>query len=236
MTIDYKTHRLPAWKPKVGGGVGTGCWFNSVSAKDLVILHYTAGANVLGAVREFKSRADGVSTPYVVGTDGKVFELYPPDCYSYHLGMTAKRGEPNPNANHIHERRGIGIEIVNVGPLKINGEYLCYWPPLTKENPYGAYLTRYCHISEEDRYIRVRDKWRGFNFFAAFPPVQMTAVAELVGLLVEQFNIPFVIPPKAKQLVTDIPWFVEFKGIAAHHHARTDKYDVGPAFDWNIFE
>jgi N-acetyl-anhydromuramyl-L-alanine amidase AmpD len=225
VTIDRTTYRLDER-----------CYSPAVYPKDLIVLHFTAGSTLSGAVAEFRRRADGVSVPYVVDTDGSIAELYPPELWSYHLGMKIEKGKPNPNPNRIHEKRCIGIEIVNVGPLRIKGEHLCWWPPVTQAEPYGSYRTRYCHMREAGRYVEVPDKWRGFAFYAAFPPAQMTAVAELVGLLVEQFEIPFVIPPPEKRLVTDVPWFQKHKGIAAHHHCRPEKYDVGPAFDWSIFE
>jgi N-acetyl-anhydromuramyl-L-alanine amidase AmpD len=113
-----------------------------------------------------------------------------------------------------------------MGPLKLVNGVLCSWPK--------NYTQFYCKLDQTDRYVKAT--YRGFDYYAAYTPAQIKSTVQLVGWLCEQFDIPHVTPPEHMQAQQDLTYFATFKGIASHQNFRSDKFDVGPAFDWSIFD
>lgn len=184
--------------------------------KDLLILHFTAGGTARSAVETWKATPEHVATAYVVDVDGTIYEVFPPTCWAYHLGVKGATA---------HERRSIGIEIVNVGPLQPgerNGA-LNWWPK--------SWGQQYCSLDDTGKYVE--SPYRGKRYFAAFPEPQMQAVAGLVRHMCQQFDIPRQLAPSSRRLECDQAFFDSYKGIATHVNFRPDKWDIGPAFDWD---
>jgi N-acetyl-anhydromuramyl-L-alanine amidase AmpD len=184
--------------------------------KDLLILHFTAGATARSAVETWKATPEHVATAYVVERDGTIFEVFPPSCWAYHLGI---------KGGTAHERRSIGIEIVNVGPLQPasgNAQALNWWP---KE--WGQ---QYCSVDDSGKYVEC--SYRGKRYFAAFPDTQVQTVARLVHRLCDRFDLPRSLPAAPRRLECDHTYFDSYKGIATHANFRPDKWDIGPAFEW----
>jgi N-acetyl-anhydromuramyl-L-alanine amidase AmpD len=183
--------------------------------KDLIVLHFTAGATARSAVNTWRSNPEHVATAYVVDLDGTIYEVFPPQYWAYHLGI--KGGTPL-------ERRSIGIEIANVGPLQSDAEnasVLNWWPKNWRQ--------KYCTREESDRYVEAT--FRGKKYFARYANAQLDAVGRLVRYLCDRFDIERRLPSSADRLCCD-PTFAGYKGIATHVNFRPDKWDVGPAFDW----
>lgn len=185
--------------------------------KDLIVLHFTAGHSAENAAQWFASRADRVSTPYVIDNDGTIFELYDPKYWSFHLGL---------KGTHDHDRRSIGIEIANLGPLKLKQGVLHSWP--------RDYSQIFCKLEQSERYVK--SSYRGFDYYAAYTPAQFNSIAQLVKHLSDRFGIPYAIPNVDLREQFDVEYFSTYKGIASHQNFRKDKFDVGPAFDWSIFQ
>ena len=206
--IDRRTFRLPESQ-----------FFRQTQPKDLIVLHFTAGGSARSAFQTWISTPVEVATPYIVDTDGTIYELFDPSCWAYHLGIQGAAAE-----NWRHDRRSIPIEIVNVGPLRKVDSQLCWWP-----KNFGQ---RFCALDEKEKFVQIA--YRGFDYFAAFPEVQQKAVADLVGWLSAQFNIPLNLPPAAQRGQFNLNFFREWKGVASHQNFRPDKSDLGPAFDWGL--
>jgi N-acetyl-anhydromuramyl-L-alanine amidase AmpD len=119
-----------------------------------------------------------------------------------------------------HDRRSIGIEIANVGPLKKAGNRLNWWP-----KDFG---TEYA-----GEHVALKSPYRGFNHYAAFPEAQVAAVAGLVHDICERFGIPKTLAGSNRRLEFDPTFFNTYSGVATHANFRKDKYDIGPAFDWD---
>lgn len=195
------------------------CFFRQRVPKDLIVLHNTASSTASSVYETWKSAGGRIATAYVVERDGRIFEMFPPDCWAYHLGMRER------NPGHFNDRRSIGIEIVNPGPLRPDpegGDSMNWWP--------NNFRQPWCLASETGKYVR-RD-YRGHKYFATYTPEQVAAVGELVHRLCRRFEIPLALPRPSQRLVCDPAWFCKFRGIAAHHNFRPDKFDVGPAWDW----
>ncbi|MCL4783422.1 MAG: N-acetylmuramoyl-L-alanine amidase [Bryobacterales bacterium] len=185
--------------------------------KDLIVLHFTAGTSCESAYRTWAGNPERIATAFGVDPDGSVVEFFPPECWAYHLGV---------KGTHRHDQRSIGIEIANVGPLKLapdNPAQLNWWP--------GNWGTRYCRAEEQEQYLRCR--YRGIDFFATMPAIQQQAVGTLVGRLCDEFSIPRVASLAARRGEFDPRAFDSYSGVATHTNFRRDKWDVGPAFHWD---
>lgn len=192
-------------------------FFPVESEKTGIVLHYTAGKDAYGAFASWKNRTDRVATSYIIGADSKIFECFNPLFWGYHLGLKSPHWE-----NGKHDKRTIGVEICNVGPLikKADG-WLYYWP-----KNYGL---KYCHSDEREKYICA--DWRGMSYHATFSEEQIVSTVELVRDLCSQFNIPPDL--STKKMDYDIEFFKKWTGISCHHNWRSDKFDTGPAFPLN---
>ena len=208
LSIDRTRYRLPPSH-----------YMREETRKDLIILHFTAGTTAAGAFATWMAADARVATAYLIDPSGTVYELFDPAYWAYHLGIPGSASQ-----NFRHDRRSIGIEIVNPGPLKERNGDLFWWP--------GGYTARWCSLQETARYVKLPH--RGFQYFAAFTPAQASALAPLTAYLRERFGIPMRLPAASRRAAADpAGYFRDFSGIACHHNFRADKFDVGPAFNWD---
>jgi N-acetyl-anhydromuramyl-L-alanine amidase AmpD len=198
-----------------------------VYKKNLIVLHFTAGSTAEGAYQTFR-QPGRVGTPYIVDRDGLVYELFWPKMWGYHLGMSGN------NPGFVHDKRSIGIEIVNVGPLKRVGDTMNWWPP-SDQRGLPTFKTPYCKVSEAEKY-KNGGTYRGYSYFASFTEAQADSVGKLVRKLCLDFEIPAIIPPPEKLTAYDPGFFGKWSGIASHQNFRSDKSDIGSAWDWAYFE
>lgn len=187
-------------------------FYKETPIKDRVVLHFTSGY-LKGDIATLTRRNYHVSVPFVVARDGTIYNLWSSSYWSYHLGPGAVGG------NTEMSRRSVGIEISNIGPLASSGTML--------RSLYGS---DYCSVSETQYYQR--NAYRGYEYYATFTDAQYKSLIELLRYLTGKFNIPrqFLPVPKRFQTTQDV---INFHGIVSHVNFRTDKYDIGPAFDWD---
>jgi N-acetyl-anhydromuramyl-L-alanine amidase AmpD len=190
-------------------------YYAAVTKKDLIVLHFTAGRTAASAIQTWRGDPQHVATAYAVDNDGTIFEAFDPSFWAYHLGIKGVS---------LHDKRSIGIEIANVGPLRRTaaGDALNWWP--------SKFGQRYCGIEESGRYVK--SEYRGEKYFASFAQPQMEAVGKLVRHLAERFSIPAVVAGSSRRSEFDPAFFSGFQGIATHSNFRLDKWDIGPAYDW----
>jgi N-acetyl-anhydromuramyl-L-alanine amidase AmpD len=191
--------------------------------KDMIVLHFTAGRTARSAFDTWRNDPRRIGTAYLVDVDGTIYEVFPPKFWAAHLGI--------PGTKNVHDRRSIGIEIANVGPLQPSAEnpqILNWWLPRTAGSP--EFTTKFCGLDEIDKFTRA--DFRTKRHFAAFPDVQIDAVAALVRGLCEEFDIPATLPSGARRFDSDPSSFATYKGVCSHANFRQDKWDIGPAFAW----
>lgn len=80
---------------------------------DRIVLHYTAGSSIKGALSTFTNPSKSVSAHYIIGKDGKIVQIVKEEDTSYHAGACDQNkcvlGYKQMNS------RSVGIEIVNMG-------------------------------------------------------------------------------------------------------------------------
>jgi N-acetylmuramoyl-L-alanine amidase len=191
-------------------------FYQEETAKKKIVLHFTMGY-LKGDIATLTKQH--VSVPFVVGRNGIIYNLFASKYWSYHLGPGAKGG------NTAMSKECIGIEISNIGPLKLIGNNL-----VTTYSDTDVY----CTLAETQYYTKLNTKYRGFEYFATFTAAQYGAIRKLLMFLCAKYNLPktFVNEPVRYDVMTDAG-FAAYTGIVSHVNCRTDKVDIGPAFDWN---
>lgn len=86
-----------------------------------LIIHYTAGQSVDGAVSWLSSKQSKVSAHAVIGRDGSITQLVPFNRVAFHAGISCWNGLNGLN-NH-----SIGLELDNAGRLKKVGNKWVAW-------------------------------------------------------------------------------------------------------------
>lgn len=198
-----------------------GNYFGEEFPKDMIVLHLTAGYSWEGAYSTFlnqtkQQKNQGVATPFIIGTKGPkyIVKLFDEKFWGYHLGQDEYFN------NHGNDKRSIGIEITNVGPVWFeNGIWKDYWQ---KKKNKGVTL-------EESI---VKGKNRDAQGGVKFPDEQVVAVCNLVNYLCNKWNIKKQVPKD--KMSFQLPKLNKFKGVTAHMmFRRQGKYDMGPAWPWN---
>ncbi|MEM7037224.1 MAG: N-acetylmuramoyl-L-alanine amidase, partial [Bacteroidota bacterium] len=160
-------------------------FFHEEIPKTTIYLHHTAGSYrpdyvVNGWERDKTSSgaARRVGTAYVIGGmstrsgnkdwDGKVVEAFPPEKWAHHLGIRASN-------NSLLNKRSVGIEICNYGPLTkgVDGEFYTYVHSKVPKN----------------QVVDLGFEFRGYQYYHAYTDAQIEATKNLLYLLAGKFNI-----------------------------------------------
>ncbi|HPD65122.1 MAG TPA: peptidoglycan recognition family protein [Bacteroidia bacterium] len=191
-------------------------FFKDTPAKEKIVLHHTAGY-LKSDITTLTKPNYHVSVPFVLGRDGSIYNLFASKYWSYHLGGNSVGG------NESMSKASIGIEISNIGPLRLNGD-----------NLYDYYGNLYCHLTETQYYKVLDVAWRGYSYFATFTDAQYESLIKLLKFLTNRYNIPPVFLPENRRFETlTLQEIRQFKGILSHANFRKDKSDMSPAFDYS---
>ncbi len=195
--IDTRSMQLPASQ-----------YFAAEYAKSLVVLHHTAGGSESSSVAWWRQDPARIATAFIIGRDGSTFRCFHPAHWAYHLGIGG-----------AIEKRSIGIELANWGPLKKTSD--------------GRFLNWAGRVVQPADVLEM--PWRGERYWERYPEAQIKAAIELTADLVSTFGIdPDVAPwPTA---APDLRRWRAFEGVIAHCHVRADKTDLSPVFPWRRLE
>lgn len=191
-------------------------FYKEETKKERVVIHFTAGF-LKGDIGTLTQQGNHVSVPFVLARDGTLYNLWSSKYWSYHLGAGAQGG------NTEMSKSGVAIEISNIGFLTPNGNDLV---------TYYSNKDVYCSLNDTQYYQKV-SPFRGQQYYATFTDAQYTSLIKLLRYLTATYNIPrqFLDPATRFDVVKDV---ASFKGITTHLNYRpSDKWDIGPAFDWN---
>ena len=186
--------------------------------KDKIFIHYTvSGPDARNVIKYWDGNSPRVATAFVISgrgsDDGKIYEAYDPDYWSYHLGIKGSKGK--------FDRHSIGIEI-------------CAWGRLSKKGDkyYNVYGTE---VSSEE-VCSLDDKWRGEVYYHAYSDKQLKSLEDLLMWTIKNYKIP------VQNIEFNRDW-LEYNddllkskapGIWTHTNVRTDKQDSYP--DQRLFD
>ena len=101
---------------------------NRAKSISLIVMHFTAGSNLNGAVAWFSNPKSKVSAHYIIGRDGRVVQMVKDDKKAWHAGRSSWKNVSNVNDYSI------GVELVNLGMLKKEKDvFYCSIKNWTKE-------------------------------------------------------------------------------------------------------
>ncbi|MBM4464098.1 MAG: N-acetylmuramoyl-L-alanine amidase [Chloroflexi bacterium] len=177
---------------------------------EMIVVHFTASGSGTGTVSWFKNPQSKVSAHYVLDRDGKILQLVKDGDTAWHAGLPedlVRNDTIRPNS------RSIGIEIVNWGPLRKDGNKYYNW--LGNEH-LGAAVEA------------------GGKYWEPYTEAQYKSLIELVAYLCKRYNVPHRYPllgpgtyyEKAQDLAA-------FKGVLGHSAINRGKSDPGSHFDWD---
>ena len=179
--------------------------------KNKIFIHFTAGGpNACNVIKYWEKDEPRVATAYVIdGNDGKAYECFHPDYWSFHLGVKGTNG--------ALDKSSIGIEICSYGPLKEVGGKFYAWPADWKTEV------------SKDKVYELKEEFRGFKYFQSYTQDQLNTVEKLLEFLIEEYNITI-------QKTFDMSWFEynedliskKMPGIWTHTNVRKDKSDSYP--------
>lgn len=138
-----------------------------------LVIHYTAGSSVEGAVRTLTNRNVEASAHLVIGRDGSITQLVPFDKVAWHAGRSNWGGLNGLN------RYSIGIELVNAGWLARSG---ARWK--------SSYGTAFDDDDVIEAVHKNEEKPRGWHVYTA---AQMEATERVGRLLVKKYALRDVV-------------------------------------------
>lgn len=196
-----------------------------------IVLHFTAG-NVRSDMQSLTTQGRHVSTAFVIGRDGTVYNLFPSKFWSGHLGAGIGNGAGTGNPQ---DKATIGIEISNYGFLVPKGDALetIYSRIINQATGKPNPVDQYCLKSNTNAFSEVPSLFRGQQYFASFTPAQLDNLIILLRFLTKRYNIPREFLPTDKRYIAtkDV---LNFKGIVSHvNYRESGKWDIGQAFDWD---
>lgn len=176
-----------------------------------ITLHATAGSTAIGAVTHWNTTQVKEGTPFVVDKDGTIYCTYDwEQFWTWHLGV----------GNAYYDKATIGIELVNwlmLKPAEESGKFYT-WPNNFK-NPFNGTV--------------FKENYRGFAYWEAYPDAQVKATAILCRWLCQEYKINPIIVGHPEHYYGPTAFLLN--GVSTHTQFRKDKYDLGPAFNWELF-
>lgn len=206
---------------------------------DGILAHFTVGQSASSAWYTFSGAPANIGypegTPYIIDVNGAVWRLFDEgEAWSYHIGCVGAWAQ-----NHKHDKRLVGVEVVNIGPLTLghDGKTLVWNGGRTL---FGVIGDPKC-----PPFKKLDTPFRGFQYFAMFAPAQIAAFVELADMLQKKWKFPRIIPPLKRTVSTptqpehvDVPcrfaydeaFFADRKGVVSHTNYRQwDKWDWNPS-------
>lgn len=131
----------------------------------LIVIHYTA-LPLSETIKRFKDVDSKSSAHYIIDRDGSIIQMVRDEERAWHSGTSEFEGRP-----HVNDY-SIGIELVNLGPLRIKGGKFYTWRDNWSELYEGE-----TPIMSEDGY------WQSFS------EEQYESLVELLKTLVRKYPL-----------------------------------------------
>jgi len=188
-------------------------YYRSIIDKDQIVLHYTLGY-LKGDIATLTKPGKHISVPFVIGRNGKIYNLFYSGYWAYHLGRRAVGG------NKIRSKKTIGIEISNIGGLNY-----------TNNDMETYYREKYCNENQTNEYVH--QYFKRFCYYTKFTDAQYNSLIILIRYLTARYGIDRKFLDEQDRYNTSSS-VVDFRGIVSHVNYRSSgKEDIGPAFAWD---
>ncbi len=186
--------------------------------KDKIFIHHTiSGPNAKSIMKNWDKNTNRTSTSFVISgrgvEDGKIYEAFNPDYWSYHLGIKGSKGRL--------DRSSIGIQLCSWGNLKkVGGKFL---------NIYGG------EVPASEVYT-LDTEWSGNYYYHSYSDKQIESLESLLCWIIKEYKI------KVQDLSFGEDWTMYrddlitsgAPGIWTHINVRKDKDGVYP--DKRLFD
>ncbi|AUM13572.1 N-acetylmuramoyl-L-alanine amidase [Ketobacter alkanivorans] len=140
---------------------------------DMIVMHYTAGTTLEGAVSHLAKPHVQASAHLVVGRDGSIVQMVPFTKKAWHAGRSEYANRQGIN------QYSIGIEMVNAGPLQKSGD---------------GFVSQYGGRFEENDVIQaVHRNESGARYWHTYTEAQIMCAFELCGALVNTYNMKYIV-------------------------------------------
>ena len=160
-------------------------YFPEKHPKDLIVLHHTVGGSAKSTFEYWRTNIDAkhIGTAYIIDRDGTIYEVFPPECWAYHLGLKTTQAV---------DKRSIGIEIASEGALLERGGNYYAFGRLTEATRYnGPVFDVDAEVSTSGiKTVSAPQLWRDYRYFAQYTPAALASVFALVDALLTRFAIP----------------------------------------------
>lgn len=140
---------------------------------DTVVIHYTGGSSMAGAVDTLKNPKIEASAHLVIDRDGSIKQLIGFDRIAWHAGKSRWNGRKGIN------RYSIGIELVNAGELKPSGEQYVSW--------FGH------HYQQNDVIEAVHRNQSAPSFWHTYTEEQIEVCFEVCRILKETYPVTLIL-------------------------------------------
>lgn len=140
---------------------------------EYLVVHYTAGATLEGAVASLTNPRARASAHVVIGRDGAAVQLVPFNRIAWHAG--ASRWEGRTGLNNF----SIGIELDNAGKLKRHGDKWRAW--------FGR------EYDDEEVIVAAHKNGGEVCGWQVYPDVQIEAAVEIGLLLFDKYDLKDVV-------------------------------------------
>lgn len=193
-------------------------YFQEVQVKNQIVLHHTVSNPQASQsdIEYWASDKARIATYAVISADGTVNKCFPSNQWAHHIGLKAEilqaAGFKDAGTrNELLNKHSIGIELDCCGGLVEKKGKLF--------NVYGNPIDAKLQIIQCD--------WRGYKRFQAYTDAQIGTLAELLPILMKEYEIPnygikdgnFDVRKDAIQGI---------RGIFSHSSFRADKSDLYP--------
>lgn len=192
-----------------------GQYVDEVTSKNQIVIHHTAGYGADSTINYWNSNKERVATNYIIDRNGKIIECVPPDKWAYHLYVNSP-GNKIPNTykklGETYDKHSIGIELCNLGPLKVMG---------------GRFLDIYNKRVPNEKVYKLSIPFKGFVYYERYSPQQLLALENLIIMLCNKYDIP-VLDEYKNFFDINLNALTKIPGIYTHVNYRTDKSDAFP--------